>query len=261
MTAPLLPGARLKQAWRDGRCTLNGWLAAPDPTVTENMATLDWDSLTIDLQHGMADYAQALRMMIAIQTGGAVPMVRVAWLEEGIIMKLLDAGAHGVICPMTNSPDEVARFVRACRYPPRGIRSFGPIRAKLHGGADYHQHANDAVITIAMIETTRALEQVDAILEVEDLDAVYVGPADLSLDLGEAPGFDSEVPRVIEAIEHVIARARAHDKFVGVHNGSARYALRMAEAGAHFVTVGSDLRFMTTGASAAIAEFRGGASD
>ena len=251
-----LPGLRLKRLWAEGHATLNGWLAAPDPTVAENMAVLGWDSLTVDLQHGMADYGDALRMFIAISTTPVVPLARIPWMEHGIVMKLLDAGAAGLICPMVNCAEDAERFVRACRYPPTGIRSFGPIRAKLHAEDANPADFDAAVVTIAMIETREAVENLDAILAVEHLDAVYVGPADLSLAFGAEPKFDQEEPVVVEAIEHIVTVTRHAGKFVGVHNATAAYAKRMVALGANFVTIGSDLRFMTGAASEAIAEFR-----
>ena len=101
------------------------------------MAHQGWDSLTIDLQHGVVDYQTAVGMLQAISTTAVVPMVRVPWLDPGIVMKMLDAGSYGVICPMINNRDEAETFVRACRYPPRGSRSMGPIRATLYAGDDY----------------------------------------------------------------------------------------------------------------------------
>jgi len=259
--AGVLPGQRLKERWRSGRATLNGWLAAPDPTVAENMAVLGWDSLTIDLQHGMADYAQALRMLIAMSTADVVPMARVPWLEESMIMRLLDAGAHGIICPMINSQQEAVRLAKACRYAPRGARSFGPIRARLHMPVEYWTHANDAVIVAAMIETREGVDALDGILDVDELDAIYIGPADLALSLGFEPGFDPQIPEVVTTIEQIIAAAKSKGKFVGIHNGTAQYARRMVEAGADFVTVSSDLRLMVSAAQSVIAEFRDGQTD
>src|SRR5688572_698577 len=114
----------LREIWRNGGCALNGWLHLPDSMATEAMAQCGWDSLTIDLQHGTVDYQAALRMLQAISTTAAVPMARAPWNEPGIIMKLLDAGAYGIICPMVNSRADCEAFVGACRYPPLGYRSF-----------------------------------------------------------------------------------------------------------------------------------------
>src|SRR5215218_11417844 len=135
----------LRQAWAQGRRTANGWLAIPSSFAAEVMAHQGWDSLTIDLQHGVIDYQTAVGMLQAISTTDTVPMVRVPWLEPGILMKALDAGAYGVICPMVNTRVDAQNLVSWTHYAPRGTRSFGPVRALLYGGADYPQKANETI--------------------------------------------------------------------------------------------------------------------
>jgi 4-hydroxy-2-oxoheptanedioate aldolase len=250
------PKNALIEAWNTGRPTLNGWLAIPNISSAEAMAHQGWDSLTIDMQHGLADHQAALAMLTAISTSSVVPMARVPWLEEGIIMRMLDAGCYGIICPMINTRDECVRFVRACNYAPIGSRSFGPIRVGLYAGPNYHKTANDEVLSIAMIETRQALDNLDAIVGVDELKAVYIGPADLSLALGHRPKFDQEEPEVLAAIVHVIRTAKTKGKRVGIHNGTVAYARRMMALGVDFVTVGSDLRLMTSGAKAIVDDFR-----
>ena len=105
-------------------------------------------------------------------------------------MKILDAGCYGVICPMVSNRKEAEKFVQACQYPPKGYRSFGPIRASIYGGSDYAKHADSEILKLAMIETKEALEKLDEILDTPNLDGIYIGPADLSLAVGEEPGFD-----------------------------------------------------------------------
>ncbi|SUE43455.1 HpcH/HpaI aldolase family protein [Roseomonas gilardii] len=249
---------RVRTLWGRDKAVVNGWLAIPNVFSAETMAHAGWDSLTIDMQHGVVDYTAAVSMLTAISTTDTTPMVRVPWLDPGIIMKMLDAGAYGVICPMINTRADAELFVSALRYPPRGMRSFGPIRALLHAGPDYARHANDTVFGLAMIETRQALDNLDEILSVEGLDAVYVGPADLSLALGCAPRFDQEEKPVVEAIEMILAKAKEHGVVPCIHNGTAEYALRMVEKGFRFVTVASDARLMAAGAQAAVAAMRGG---
>ncbi|MFN8829473.1 MAG: HpcH/HpaI aldolase family protein [Labrys sp. (in: a-proteobacteria)] len=247
---------RLKEIWRAGGAVVNGWLAIPNSFAAETMAHQGWDSLTIDLQHGVNDYMTAIGMMQAIATTATVPMARVPWLEEGILMKMLDAGCYGLICPMVNSAADAERFVSACRYPPRGRRSFGPIRATLYAGADYATHANEEIALFAMIETAEALADLDAILRTPGLDAVYVGPADLSLALGAMPKFDQEEKVVVEAIDAIVRKAREHGRVAGIHNGTPAYAKRMIAKGYQFVTIASDARLMAAKAAETIAEMR-----
>src|SRR6478735_3107072 len=148
---------RLRTLWKSGGAAVNGWLAIPNGFSAETMAHQGWDSLTIDLQHGVVDYQSMIPMLQAISTTDTVPVVRVPWLDPSALMKTLDAGAYGVICPMISTADEAARLVAYTHYAPRGTRSFGPVRALLYSGADYAQHANDTIVTFALIETAHAL--------------------------------------------------------------------------------------------------------
>ncbi len=247
---------RLRALWKQGQAAVNGWLAVPNAFSAEVMAHQGWDSLTIDLQHGVIDYAQMLTMLQAISTTPTVPIVRVPWLEPGIIMKSLDAGAYGVICPMVNTREDCQRLLSYTRYAPRGTRSFGPIRALLYGGADYPQHANDTVVTFAMIETAQALDNLDAILSVEGLDAIYIGPSDLSLALGCRPVFDDVDPKAAQAIDHILERAKAHGVKAGIHHGLPDVARARIAKGFRFVTVSSDARMLAQGSQQLLAAMR-----
>lgn len=248
---------RLRKLWAEGEAAVNGWCAIPSSFSAEVMAHQGWDSLTLDLQHGVIDYQAAIPMLQAISTTETVPIVRVPWLEPGILMKVLDAGAYGVICPMVNDRADAERLVAACRYPPLGGRSFGPIRALLYAGADYPSQANESVVVLAMVETRAALENLDAILSVPGLDGVYIGPADLSAALGCTPRFDQDEPAVVEAIELVLAKAREHGRVAGIHNGTPDYARAMVAKGFRFVTVGSDARLMAAAAAETVRRTRG----
>ena len=248
---------RIRTIWKAGGAVLNGWLALPTTFSAETMAHQGWDSLTIDLQHGVVDYQAAVNMLTAISTTDTVPVVRVPWLEPGILMKMLDAGAYALICPMVNTREDAEKLVAVTHYAPRGTRSFGPIRALLYGGTDYPKHANDTIVVFAMIETKQALDNLDDIMSVKGLDAVYIGPSDLSLALGCTPTFDDVDPPVVEAIDHILARAREHGLVAGIHNGTPEAALKRIEKGFQFVTVSSDARLMAAGAQQIIAKMSG----
>jgi 4-hydroxy-2-oxoheptanedioate aldolase len=247
----------IRRLWRDGGAAINGWLAIPTSFSAETMAHQGWDSLTIDMQHGVVDYQAAVAMLTAISTTQTVPLVRVPWLDSGIIMKMLDAGAYGVICPMINSAEEARQLVAACRYPPAGQRSFGPIRALLYAGADYADHANDTVLSFAMIETRDGLDNLEEIAAVEGLDGFYVGPSDLSLALGCTPKLDQEEAPVVEAIDRIVRVAKESGKVAGIHNMTPEYALRMIDKGYSFVTIGSDARLMVTATQDVLGKMRG----
>ena len=247
---------RLRTLWQSGGAVVNGWLSIANSFSAETMAHQEWDSLTIDLQHGMIDYQSMVPMLQAISTTNTVPVVRVPWLEPGILMKTLDAGAYGVICPMVNTREDAQNLVAWTHYAPKGTRSFGPVRAVLYSGADYAVHANETIVTFAMIETARALDNLDEILSVEGLDAIYIGPSDLSLALGCTPTFDDVEPRAAEAIDHILARAKAHSVVAGIHNGTPEAALKRIAKGFQFVTVSSDARLMAAGAQQIVNKMR-----
>ena len=241
---------------KEDRAIVNGWLAIPNSFSAEVMAHQGWDSLTVDMQHGVSDYQNVITMFQAICTTSTAPLARVPWLEEGIIMRMLDAGAYGVICPMINKASDAERFAQACYYPPFGQRSFGPIRALFSLGADYPLHANDEILPIAMIETKEALDNLDDILRVDGIRMVYIGPSDLGNSLGRVPTFDQEDPIVLEAIDMILRKATEHGVAAGIHNGTPEYALRMIEKGFRFVTIGSDSRLMALAAKGALTKMR-----
>lgn len=249
---------RLREIWASGGAVVNGWLAIPTAFSAETMAHQGWDSLTVDLQHGVVDYQAAVNMFTAISTTSTVPVARVPWLDQGILMKVLDAGAYAVICPMVNTREDAEKLVAAVRYPPEGTRSFGPIRALLYGGQDYPAHANDEVVAFAMIETRQGLDNLEEILSVPGLDAVYIGPSDLSLALGCRPTFDDLDPPAAEAAEYILAKAREYGKIPGIHNGTPEAALKRIEMGFRFVTIASDARLMAAGAQQVLGKMRAG---
>ncbi len=246
----------LKTLWTAGGYAVNGWCAIPSSWSAELMARAGWDSVTLDLQHGLLDYSHALPMLQAINLAGAVPMARVPWNEPGIIMKLLDAGALGIVCPMINTREECERFVGACSYAPRGYRSFGPTRARVAYGSDYEQGASDGVLTFAMVETAEALANVEAIVSVPGLTGVYVGPADLSLSMGSPERSDPTVPAVVAALDTIVAACQKHDVIAGIHCGSTDYALKMIAKGFRLVTISSDGSLLAAAASAAVKALR-----
>jgi len=248
----------VRTIWKRGGAVINGWLGIPSSIAAENMAQAGWDGLTVDLQHGHVDYQVAVTMLQAISTTGTTPLARVPWMEPGIIMKLLDAGAYGIVCPMINTRAECEAFVGACRYAPRGYRSFGPVRATWYGGADYFKHANDTVITMAMIETKQAMDNLDEILSVPELDSLYIGPNDLAISLGYAPSGVPTDPVVIDAIKTIAAGAKRHGVYAGIHCGSTAMAKQMIGLGFQFVTLLADNAFLVSAAKGAVAEMREG---
>lgn len=246
----------IRTIWANGGTVINGWLAIPSSISAELMALQDWDSICIDLQHGAIGYETAITMLQAISTTNKTPIIRVPSNESGIIGKVLDAGAYGVICPMVNTAAEAAAFVRACRYHPQGQRSVGPLRASLYAGADYVKNANSTVLTMPMIESAEAVKNLDAILATPGLDSVYVGPSDLSVSMNESAGFDPMFPEVLKAVELIAERASKAGVMPGIHVGSVAYGKRCHDMGYRLITYLSDFRLLQQAATRGIAAMR-----
>src|SRR5918995_2159958 len=185
---------KIKQMWKANQCVTLGWLSVAHGFSAEVMARQGFDALCVDLQHGTAEMKDVAPMLQAISQTDTVPVVRVAWNEPAAIMKALALGAYGIIVPLVNKAEEAAQAGAACRYPPVGMRSNGPVRAVHYGGADYVANADNEIVLMAMIETKEGLANLDAICATKGLDAVYIGPADLSFALGMAPRGDNPDP-------------------------------------------------------------------
>ncbi len=243
----------LVQKLQAGKACTTAWLSIPSAYSAEIAGHAGFDGVVIDLQHGMIDFQMALGMLQAVSSTPATPVVRAPWNDSAQIMHLLDAGAYAVICPMISSATQCANFVRACRYPPKGERSFGPARGVLYGGADYFQHANATVMTWAMIETREALDNLEAILQVDELDGIYIGPNDLALALGAQPGSDFTNQTVVDAIAHIHHRAKASSKFTGIFCASGEAAAQRITQGFNLVTPSHDVAQLTAGMQQALA--------
>jgi 4-hydroxy-2-oxoheptanedioate aldolase len=251
-----IPQRGLKQHLAAGGKAVNGWCSIPSAVTAEMVARAGFDTVSIDLQHGLIDYQAALAMLQAVDGLGVPTLARVPWNEPGIIMKALDAGFTGIICPMVNTRAEAERFAGACRYAPQGTRSYGPTRAAQVFGADYAAAANGFVTTFAMIETAEALDNLDAILGVEGIDAVYVGPADLGLSLGHTPTLLPEAAPVRAAIGTIRDRAAAAGKIAAIHCGSPAMVRAMLADGFGLATLITDARLFAGALAAGVAEAR-----
>src|SRR5579863_1338301 len=250
---------KLKRLWSDGKPTINGWCSIGNAFTAEIMAAQGYDSVTVDMQHGALDYASLLPMLQAMRASGVVPMARVPWLEPGVIMKALDAGAYGIVCPMVNDARQAAEFVSYMRYPPLGQRSFGPTRVSVAAGADYGAKANGEMLAFAMIETKEGMANLASIAATPGLDGLYVGPADLTLGLAQgrlAPGFDREEPEMIGALKDILAACKANGIRAALHCGTPEYAARAIEWGYNMTTVSGDSRLLASAAGASVVKFR-----
>jgi 4-hydroxy-2-oxoheptanedioate aldolase len=182
---------------------------------------------------------------------------RPPWNEPGIIMKLLDAGAWGILCPMINNPDDAEALVRACHYAPRGQRSVGPTRAMMVYGRSYISDANRHVITLAMIETREGLDNVEAIARTPDLTGLYIGPSDLAQSLGLPIQVDSTDPDLMAATDRILQAAKTAGIKAGMHCMMPDFARQMVDRGFDFVTLGNDVRMLNAELAARVGAFRG----
>ncbi len=247
---------RLRALHAAGTPIVNGWLSIGSSYSAEIVASQGFDAVTVDCQHGMIGFDTALVMLQAISTTNAVPLVRPSRLDPAEIMRFLDAGAYGIICPMISSAAEAATLVSACRYPPVGTRSFGPARGLLYGGTDYAAHANDEIFVLGMIETRGGLDNLDAIVATPGLDGLYVGPNDLALALGYPTNPESDEPEVTAAVAGIVAATRAHGKLSGIFCSGAAGARRRTAEGFGLVTPGNDAMLLRAAMAAAVSGSR-----
>jgi len=241
----------LREIWAHDRAALGAWLTIAAAFSAEIMAHAGFDWICVDMQHGVIDYQQMVTMLQAVSATAVTPLVRVPWNEPGIIGKSLDAGARGVIIPMVNTPEDAQRAVASCRYAPDGARSYGPLRANYAVGPDYFEHANADGLCIVMIETRDAVARVDDILSVPGIDAVYIGPADLSITLGLPPAPDHEEAVFTDAIARILGSCLAHGVVPGIAGNQVTAPKRVAQ-GFKLVEVASDARLLGVGAGDAL---------
>ena len=251
---------------KEKKFVLNGWIQIPSAFATEVMAHQEWDSLTIDMQHGMVSFDQALSMLQAIAGTDTLPLARAPSNDPASIMKLLDSGVAGIICPLINTKTEAQQFVDSCLYPPEGLRSFGPLRAMMIEGSQYLLEANKSIAKIVMIETKQAIENLNDILSVKGIDGIYIGPNDLGISLGAPLSVDTknklrsnELP-VSEETENAISKilkvASEKNLITGIHSTSPEMSTKMIRAGFNFVTSASDERLLAAGSQSVIEKLK-----
>jgi len=234
----------MRERWASGEPAVGGWLGIPSAYSAEIVARCDLDYVCVDIQHGLLDYGDAWHMLQAINIGSATPLVRVPWNEPGIIGKSLDAGARGIIIPMVNTRAEAEAAIQACRYAPDGSRSYAGTRVVRQEGSDYFANANADVAVIPMVETVEAVANLDDILSVPGVDAVYVGPSDLSVSLGLNPGNNDGEPSFDAAVAKILHGCARHNVIAGCHTTS-ELCQRRIEQGFRMITITSDTVALT----------------
>jgi 4-hydroxy-2-oxoheptanedioate aldolase len=249
---------KIKQLWKEGKTVTMGWLSIADTFSAEVMARQGFDSLCIDLQHGMTELGTLLPMIQAVSQTETSVVVRVPANDPAIIMKVLDLGASSVIVPMISSAEEAARAVSACRYPPIGTRSSGPTRAVHYSGADYLSKANDEVLVIGMVETKEGLENLDAICATPGMDAIYIGPSDLAFALGMQPKQDNTDPVHMATCHKIRDAAHKYGKKACMHCASGAFAAGALDRGFDLVMLTSDITCLVSGIKKQLDDFNTG---
>jgi len=240
-------GANLKNAlkakMKRGEVAIGTTISIGHPDIAETLGDIGYDWILIDTEHAPLEVGTVQVLLQAMRGSKSVPIVRVAWNDMVMIKRALDIGAHGIIVPWVNSKEEAERAVQAIKYPPVGLRGYGPRRASLID-ADYVATANDELILGVQIETKKAIENLDEILSVEGIDAAVIGPADLSLSLGMLMQFDN--PKFNGALDKVVAAARKHKVAAGFL--ATDNVERRVKQGFTWLNVSADLGFLKSGA-------------
>lgn len=244
---------RLKEKLENNQPVIGTFVALGHPDVTEMLAGLGFDWLLLDAEHGPLGYETLQRLMQAMNGSGCTPIVRPQWNDMVTIKRVLDIGAHGILVPMVNCREEAEYAVSACRYPPRGERGAGPRRAAW-GDMNYMSTADEEIMVIAQIETPLAVENLDEILQVDGIDACYVGPFDMARNMGmEYPDFQN--PDFAAVFDRVLASARTAGKPAGFYAG--RHNMEWGvEKGFVLNTVDSADIFLMRGALGILKQFR-----
>ncbi len=247
----------LKEAWNAGRTVFGLWAGIPNSFVAEMLAGTGVDYVCVDQQHGLIGYEEVVSMFQAAENGGAAPITRVLSNDPYRIMKSLDAGAWGVIVPLVNSPEEAARAVAACRYPPRGMRSYGPIRASAVIGSTDPEDLDREALCLVMVETKEALERVGEISATPGVDGIYIGPSDLAISLGLSPTLSIQEGEHAEAVKRIRDSCHEHGIAAGIHSPDGEWARKHAEDGFDMVTVASDAAMLRASALREVSMARG----
>ena len=222
---------------------VNGWIHSSCTVSAEIMGNADFDSITIDLQHGILDIVECKTLIQVLKKYNVFIIVRVPDNDIGIINKCLDAGANGIICPLIENKDDCLKFLKSCYYPQKGIRSFGPTISNIYD-QEYFNKANQTVLPFVMLETKESLKNLDEIMKIEDLELFYIGPFDLSINLGYSfkDVFDNK--KMLSLYREILLKAKKYGKKVAIHCSGGKTARYFLENGFDMVTLSTDLNLL-----------------
>ncbi len=242
----------VRARWSSGGTAFAAWLSLESPAAAEITASAGFDAVVIDLQHGHSTLEDLPSLIAAIERTPAVPFIRASWNGPAELMRALDLGVRGVICPMVGSRTEAEAFVAACRYPPVGTRSYGPLHAAFGQGREQTESADAAILLFAMIETADGLANIDEIAATPGLDGLFVGPSDLSLAMGLESFADLTDPALRETLDAIVDIASRHGIQPGIHAPSPTRAAGMAARGFRFVSCAVDADLLREAAATAL---------
>jgi len=241
----------LKQILRDGKFAIGACLTIGHPDIAEIIGQLGFDWVFIDMEHTAMTFETVQNLMQAMSFSGTVPIIRVPWNNPVYVKQALDIGAYGIIIPMVNTKEEAIQAVRSVRYPPLGIRGFGPRRAASND-PDYVATANQEIFLGIQIESQMAIDNLDEILSVEGIDAILLGPYDLSLNLGVLEQWES--PKFKNAISKIVTAAKKHDVVMGTL--ASANVEKLVGQGFRIVIVDDDASILKNGEAAALESLR-----
>ncbi|MGQ9584799.1 MAG: HpcH/HpaI aldolase family protein [Anaerolineae bacterium] len=248
----------VKRKLNAGEVSVGTWLTTNSALMAEALAHQGFDWLVVDMEHSSASFETMQHMAQAISTTETIPMARVAWNHPAFIKRALDMGAYGVVIPLVMNAEEARTAVRWTRYPPEGYRGVGGMRRVLYGGPDYFERANGELLLIIQIEHVEAVGRIDEILSVPGVDAVFVGPNDLSASLGLAPRMDNPDPRYEEVLRQIVEAGKRHGVATGIHCGSPAAIQKYASWGMQFFALSSDVGMALQSAREGLAALREG---
>ncbi len=253
--------ARLKRLWRDGHAAYGIWSSIPDTSVAELVAASPADYVCIDLQHGVSTFTELPVLTQVMRGAGRAPIVRVPWKDGAKLMRALDSGAAGVIVPMISSAEEAAVAVAACRFPPHGVRSWGPMWGYVRpDGAPTPAEQDAAALCLVMVETAEAVANLDAIVATPGLDGIYVGPNDLALACGYGRQTYRDSEEVAALVQRIVDACRARGIAVGLHCSDPAMGADWVSRGATMVTIAQDTGLLHDAIADVVAAARGGAA-
>jgi 2-dehydro-3-deoxyglucarate aldolase len=239
----------LKDKLKEGKVLFGTGITIAHPDVAEVMGQVGYDWVMFDMEHTPFEVADIQVLLQAMKPSASVPVVRVAWNDMVLIKRALDIGAYGIVVPWVNSKEDAERAVQAVKYPPQGLRGYGPRRASL-GDPEYAKTANDEIFLAIQIETKKAVDSVEKILSVPGIDAVFIGPYDLSMSLGVFTQWDS--PVFIKSVAKILASAQKHNVVPGML-APAEWQKRVQE-GFKIIMLTQDLPMMQETATKALAD-------